>query len=325
MTAIDSTVATPLPPSPAYPHLSEPLPTAEGPPISPSETAAAVVRVRPALDQLPEGPVPRVNVHIPTAVLIVLGVLPHLEPMRDDIEALPAFDAEPVWQLRDLGLALLYLYARTLPSASNETRLQTLLAEATPLRERLLAGAEGLAYFGLVDAKRVAAIRAGKGHLDTANDLIALAQLFKARWAEVAGKTPITWAEIERAEALGPELVDALGKRRAGTEDADGADRDAHDCARLFGLFARTYDQARRAVSFLRWNEGDVDALLPSLYQGRRRTRGAGPDEPAPQEPGPTPLPGPTPHEPGPTPGPGPILHEPEPGPLPGPISSEPG
>ena len=38
---------------------------------------------------------------------------------------------------------------------------------------------------------------------------------------------------------------------------------------RAFSLFVNVYDQARRAVSHLRWNEGDVDDIAPSLYAGR--------------------------------------------------------
>jgi hypothetical protein len=29
------------------------------------------------------------------------------------------------------------------------------------------------------------------------------------------------------------------------------------------------YDQTRRAVIYLRWNEGDADTIAPSLYKGR--------------------------------------------------------
>ena len=36
-----------------------------------------------------------------------------------------------------------------------------------------------------------------------------------------------------------------------------------------FTLFVNNYDQVRRAISFLRWNEGDVDDIIPSLYAGR--------------------------------------------------------
>jgi hypothetical protein len=36
-------------------------------------------------------------------------------------------------------------------------------------------------------------------------------------------------------------------------------------------LLAQVYDQCRRAVFFLRWNEGDADAIAPSLYTKRPR------------------------------------------------------
>jgi hypothetical protein len=39
--------------------------------------------------------------------------------------------------------------------------------------------------------------------------------------------------------------------------------------ARAFTVFSRAYDQVRRAAMFLRWNEGDPDAIVPSLYAGR--------------------------------------------------------
>ena len=54
------------------------------------------------------------------------------------------------------------------------------------------------------------------------------------------------------------------------------------DRTRAFVLFVRCYDEIRRAVSFLRWNEGDADTLVPSLYAGRG---GRGKSEPARGEP----------------------------------------
>jgi hypothetical protein len=36
-----------------------------------------------------------------------------------------------------------------------------------------------------------------------------------------------------------------------------------------FTLLVKAYDETRRAVSFLRWREGDADTIAPSLYAGR--------------------------------------------------------
>ena len=53
---------------------------------------------------------------------------------------------------------------------------------------------------------------------------------------------------------------------------------------RLFTLFVNAYDQARRAVGYLRWNEGDADQIAPSLYAGRSngRRKADQPDPPTP-------------------------------------------
>lgn len=40
---------------------------------------------------------------------------------------------------------------------------------------------------------------------------------------------------------------------------------------RVFTLFFRTYDEVRRAVCYLRWNEGDANRIAPSLYVRRRK------------------------------------------------------
>ena len=49
-----------------------------------------------------------------------------------------------------------------------------------------------------------------------------------------------------------------------------------------FALFAKKYDELRRAVWFVRWQEGDADEYAPSLYAGRGSRKS---DETAPAEP----------------------------------------
>jgi len=40
----------------------------------------------------------------------------------------------------------------------------------------------------------------------------------------------------------------------------------------------RAYDEARRAVVFLRWHQDDADTITPSLYAGRGKGKGKGTD-----------------------------------------------
>ncbi len=66
----------------------------------------------------------------------------------------------------------------------------------------------------------------------------------------------IALGEREQAQASEPGKMDANERRK-----------------RAFSLFVNAYDQCRRAAAYLRWNEGDADELLPSLYAGRSVNR----------------------------------------------------
>ena len=131
-----------------------------------------------------------------------------------------------------------------------------------------------LAARGLLDPASVQEIRTGQGNLDIANDLVALCASLGASWAKIENKTAATAEEVHRAGDLGPLLLAALGVREHGTTatPAEAADRKV----RAFTLFTTADDQTRRAVCYLRWNEGDADSLAPSLYKGRGGSRSAG-------------------------------------------------
>lgn len=113
----------------------------------------------------------------------------------------------------------------------------------------LLGDGEALARRGYLDQALLEEIRAGQGHLDLANDLVALSALFADSWDGIRDRTVATEAEIDRAAELGPLILAALGVREHGPAPGptDAADRRA----RAFTLFVRAYDQARRAVTYL--------------------------------------------------------------------------
>ncbi|WP_437747018.1 hypothetical protein WMF39_19545 [Sorangium sp. So ce1504] len=198
----------------------------------------------------------------------MLGVLPGLLALRSAIaERLPTHELASLDRLEAYALAAWYAHLAWLSSGGAENALKPLLAEAAPLRENLLSDAEALARRGLLDADTVAEIRAGQGYIDTANDLVALSALFTASWSEVAGRTAATEEEVRRAGEIGPQILAALGVREHGK--GPGPTEAADRRARAFSLLVHAYDQTRRAVTYLRWDEGDADAIAPSLYKGR--------------------------------------------------------
>jgi hypothetical protein len=52
---------------------------------------------------------------------------------------------------------------------------------------------------------------------------------------------------------------------------------------RAFTLFYRAYDELRRAVTFLRWHDGDIEQLVPTLFlrSGKRKGEAASDGKPA--------------------------------------------
>jgi hypothetical protein len=181
-------------------------------PGAPNEAAKAFALVEPELDDLHE--VATINVDVPRAVAVAIGAVPHLLALRPRfVEELPKHPLTQLDRLQTYALAAWYAHLLALPSSGGEDALKRLLHEAAPLREDLLVAAEALAHRKLVDPEWVAEIRAGQGHLDTANDLVALAALFSGVWETVKHKSAVEWEEIERASQLGPELLVALGAR----------------------------------------------------------------------------------------------------------------
>ncbi len=235
-------------------------------PGSPGEAAQAFERVRAAAEALEPDDLLTINVDIPRAVSTVLGALPGIEALMPAVRGLPGLPVTEIDALRDYAFAAWFTHLAATPASASSTKEQ-LLAEATPLREDMLVAADALAHKGLVDKETVAEIRRGSGNLDKANDLVALATLFTHAWSRVEQKTTLSWEEVEKAAELGPKLMIALSDRPAPTGDKEDAR------ARAFTLFARTYDQLRRAVTFLRWSERDADMIAPSIYAGKKRAK----------------------------------------------------
>jgi hypothetical protein len=108
-----------------------------------------------------------------------------------------------------------------------------------------------------------------------------LAALIRDVWPKIAGKTMLQASELDQAETLADRIVTAVGHREQGPAVVATA---AEDRQRAFTLFLNTYNQVRRAVHFLRWDQGDADAIVPSLYAVGRsaRRKGEETEEPAP-------------------------------------------
>jgi hypothetical protein len=236
------------------------------------EARRALGLITPRLEALGKSEILRLNLSIPRAAATALAAEPKIKKLAKAIEReLPQFRIEAVRELRPIALATWYLHVAPRPQI-DEDRVKALVATGAPLKRMLLSQAKALAERKLLHTEHVDAIEKGRGNLDLANDLLALAQLFRNHWELIRTKVAIIEAdELARAEQLGTSLLEAIGARHVEPEEQSAQDRAIELRARAATLLLRTYDELRAAVAYLRRHEGDADTIAPSLYQRERR------------------------------------------------------
>jgi hypothetical protein len=234
-----------------------------------------LARLLPELQALPSEELIQVNVDVPSAVATVLGSLPEIQALRGSIaQSMPSFDLVAFDKLEDYAIALNAAHGDYLVAHQPPNDLRQHVAEGTELRDLLLSDAGALARRGLIDENKLQELKGAAGFKNLASDLNVLYKALTESWPRIQGKCAVTEAELERAAKLGQRILRVVGLREQSTAVVASA---ADVRIRAFTLFAKTYDHARRAVTFLRWNEGDSDKIAPSFYAGRT-ARKRGPD-----------------------------------------------
>jgi hypothetical protein len=241
---------------------------------------AAFEAVREEIVAVPTTSLVRRNLNIPRAARRGLMVAERIEPLRAELSIMSHLDYAKVEKLPLYALALVFAHERVEAAEQAEVPLAELLAKAVPLRADLMKTGDMLAHFGIVSSERMAQIRAGQGHADTAADLLALGLLLGGIWPKIKDKVVITREQIDLAIPLSAQLQQAIGVREGGDEVPLVEPSDArHVRAQALELFVGAYEECFHGVSHLRWHEGDADRIVPSLYPGRTVGRKGGEDE----------------------------------------------
>jgi hypothetical protein len=234
----------------------------------------AYQRLSDEIRAVPDSALVPINIDVPSALATVLGAVPKIQKLKPSMDVLPTFNVGRFDKLQDYALALAHAHTLYLAASAPPQPIEQLVAMGTSLRQVLLADASALAARGHVSAQRLKEVRGSTGYLDLAFDLTTLAALMRETWSAVASHTAVQLAELDRAENIAEQILAAVGARRQ-TRGAVTASADMR--RRAFSLMVGAYDEARRAVGFLRWHDGDADTIAPSLYAGRtgRRRKGA--------------------------------------------------
>jgi len=223
-----------------------------------------------------------INLDVPSVVTIALNAVVKIRGLRPQIaEKLSGFDLARFDKLEDYTRALAQAHAMFIGAAAATGTLIELNQEALKVREALVNDAVSLSRHGYIDPTRLDDLSGATGYKNVAFDLLALVGIFHERWSEVASATPVKLDDLHRAEQLAEGMLELLGARESASVKAAQA---AEMRQRAFTLFMDAYDDARSAVTFLRWRDGDADEIAPSVYtvrkNGRKREAGAvGSDE----------------------------------------------
>jgi hypothetical protein len=200
------------------------------------------------------------------------------------VERLREPGLKEVFELPALVMALDFASGRVPVARLSAGEIDRMLAEGAPWRELMLTYLEVVSHplIGLLPRERVAAVRAGTGKLDKAQDFVALAGLFAEFAAPLAGKHPFAEAEMERLATLGGALVQQLQPGGAPTKTPKRSP-EAILRDRFGWLVVERYDQLQ-VLATVALGKRQADDLLPAL---RASGPAVSPATPAPAEPAP--------------------------------------
>jgi len=214
------------------------------------------------------------NIDATSAVTTALGAHAEIMQLAPRIEVeLPLFNLAQLRHLDEYAMGLSYAHTLFLMTSQTSGALQAVVDEGTQLRDRLVADANALVLRGVVNAAPLKDLRGIIGFKNLAVDLQLLAAFFLENFPKVEGKCATQREELTKANRIAATILRAVGLKEQG---AAGISATADMRVRAFTLFSRVYDQARRAVTYLRWAEDDGETIAPSLYAGRggrKRTR----------------------------------------------------
>ena len=213
------------------------------------------------------------------------AVAPYRERILRELPTTPLAEVE---RLGDVARALIFATTQVVPSKVTADDVQRVMRELLELREPALKQLEVFAApaVGAVPAAVVERIRAGSGPRNMAEDAVALAAAYRdPRW-KLAGRHPLTDAQLARLDVLGNWVLTHVKADGAPTPNAR-VPGDAQEVVdRFFTLLQRDHAALRRVGHWL-FGEDGVDAKVPKLGS---RTAAPRAEKPA-EEPKPAPTP----------------------------------
>lgn len=248
-------------------------------PILPSEAEQSFKKLEPRLASIPRDALVHVNVDLQAVSVFALGLARVLaEPMvRARFAKLATtgeYEDAVVDELGPVAQAAWYARHRFLLATAihSDARIAVdLLDEATSARARMLKVLEYWLSDDPVAAAEIAAIRAGTGYQDLANDLVALASLFERHHKVLSqDKKLYQKSDATTANRLGARILEQLGAAATAEQNVWSAMQ-----PRVWTLLLETYNEVRRGGLFLFARDRAEERFPPLSALGRSAPRPA--------------------------------------------------
>jgi enoyl-CoA hydratase/carnithine racemase len=120
----------------------------------------------------------------------------------------------------------------------------------------------------LLDKKLIGNLQSRVGYANHITDARRLCRILRKHWCRVSSRTALSASDLDEIETAANTLAARLAER---SPESGLAARASELRTRAFTRFVDVYDQARRAMEYLRWDEGDANEIVPSLFVRRRR------------------------------------------------------
>lgn len=225
---------------------------------------------------LPPHELLRVAFDAQTVVMTILGCRPNIEPYREAMLELPRRAAQAFDDLPRYCGALLHTHSVHGITLDPEEPIAEWVAALKKHHEALRATAEILGRRNLLNGAPRPEVARRASHADLIHHTLALTFLLEKSWDQIEGKTPYTKDSLASIERDALRLMRAVGarKQRISVRVATADTR-----RRVYTLTVRAYEEVRRAISYIRWFEGDADEIAAPLkshpMKDERRARDA--------------------------------------------------
>lgn len=234
-----------------------------------SELKEAYEQTKPEADAVSDDELyERVTIDIPGAIIVATAMWPRIEAMIPSIEKAlgSAADIERIRRLPRYTAALAQAQRLFKVTFEPVAPIKEWADELAGLHDLYFTHAEALVKSGLMDPEVLPSVRSHVSYKALAFNIGDLIQAFRSNAKRIAGRTPITEASLADTDAKSQRLVRAIAAQeyRTSQQSAVRASR-----RRFFSLFARAYDEARRAEGFMRWFENEPEMVIVSLWDGR--------------------------------------------------------